>query len=465
MISNVGGAEVESAPYNLPHATHDPAQRAPPGTAMIATATDLALVRPLGLAAEREAQAATLLAQARHALAADPVWAWWVPGRIEVLGKHTDYAGGQVLNCAADVGLLVVARPRGDAVVRVRSKGQEVAMALQAGAQGAPGMATYVAAVVRRLARHFPGLDRGVDIGVAANLPAASGMSSSSALVIAVHLALAAANRLDARADFRAGLGSDEQLVPYLGCHESGAGCGAFPGEAGVGTSGGSQDHAAILLSRTGHLNQWSFAPFQRLGTVAWPERLELAVAVSGVLAEKSAAARTDFNEVAGRARAAGAAWNAATGRADASLGAAFLACGAPAVLAAIADPDLRQRAEQVASETTEIVPGAVAALACGDLRAFAALTARSQAMAVTHLRNQIPETRALADSAAAHGAVAASAFGAGFGGAVWAAFPRGADGPAAWLADYRRRFPQHAAVAALQRIAPGPGVTALETA
>ena len=432
---------------------------------MIASTTALALVRPLGLTGERAAQAAALLAQARHDLAAEPTWAWWVPGRIEVLGKHTDYAGGQVLNCAADVGLLVVARPRSDAVVRVRSQGQEVAIPLVAGAQGAPGMATYIAAVARRLARHFPGVDRGVDIGIAANLPAASGMSSSSALVIAVHLALAAANRLDARADFRAALGTEEELVPYLGCHESGAGCGAFPGEAGVGTSGGSQDHAAILLSRTGRLNQWSFAPFHRLATVAWPADLELAVAVSGVLAEKSAAARTAFNEVAGRARAAAAAWNAAAGRSDASLGAAFLACGAPAVLAAITDPDLRQRAEQVAIESTEIIPGAIAALAAGDTAAFGALAARSQAMAVTHLRNQIPETRALADGAAAHGALAASAFGAGFGGAVWAAFPRGGDGATAWLAEYRRRFPQHAAVAALQRIAPGPGVTALEPA
>ena len=53
-----------------------------------------------------------------------------VPGRIEVLGKHTDYAGGQVLNCATDVGLVAVARPRRDAIVRVHSNGQTIELPL-----------------------------------------------------------------------------------------------------------------------------------------------------------------------------------------------------------------------------------------------------------------------------------------------------------------------------------------------
>ena len=39
--------------------------------------------------------------------------AWWVPGRLEVLGKHTDYAGGRTLICAVPRGFAVAARPRG----------------------------------------------------------------------------------------------------------------------------------------------------------------------------------------------------------------------------------------------------------------------------------------------------------------------------------------------------------------
>ncbi len=430
---------------------------------MSAVATDLSVVRALGLGAEATERTATLLTQARQALGGEPAWAWWVPGRIEVLGKHTDYAGGQVLNCATDVGMVVVARPRRDALVKVRSLGQTVELPLAVTAVGQGGMSTYIAAVARRLARHFPGISTGVDLSIAANLPGASGMSSSSALVISVHLALAEANRLRERPEYRAGFANEEDLVPYLGCHENGAGYRQFAGEAGVGTSGGSQDHAAILLSRAGQLNQWSFSPFHRLSTVAWPNDLVMTVAVSGVLAEKTAAACAHFNRVADRVRAAAAAWNSASERNDASIGAAILTCDASTVLAAIRDPDLRLRAEQTIIETTEIVPGAVAALATGDTARFGTLTARSQAMAETHLMNQIPETIALVASAHVHGAVAASSFGSGFGGAVWAAFRRSDDGSTAWLADYRRRFPQHANVATLHHITPGPGATALE--
>lgn len=430
---------------------------------MSALAADLSTVRALGLGPLATEAVAGLLANARHGLEGEPTWAWWVPGRIEVLGKHTDYAGGQVLNCATDVGLVVVARPRRDAMVHIRSNGQALTLPLAVTATGSGGMSTYVAAVARRLSRHFPGISTGVDLSIAANLPAASGMSSSSALVIAVHLALAEANQLRERPEYQAGLATDEDLVPYLGCHENGAGYRQFAGEAGVGTSGGSQDHAAILMSQSGQLNQWSFSPFHRLATVAWPNDLILTVAVSGVLAEKSAAARGHFNRVADRVRAAAAAWNAASGSNDASIGAAILRTDPTAVLTAIRDPDLRLRATQTVIETTEIIPGAVAALRSGDLATFGALTARSQAMAVTHLQNQVPETIALVASAHSHGAVAASSFGAGFGGAVWAAFRRrDIDAADQWLADYRQRFPQHHAGSMLHRITPGPGATAL---
>ncbi len=39
--------------------------------------------------------------------------AFFVPGRIEVLGKHTDYAGGRSLLCAAEQGFCLVAAARG----------------------------------------------------------------------------------------------------------------------------------------------------------------------------------------------------------------------------------------------------------------------------------------------------------------------------------------------------------------
>ena len=48
-----------------------------------------------------------------------PTAAFWVPGRVEVLGKHTDYAGGRSLLAAISKGFAVVARTRNDATVRI----------------------------------------------------------------------------------------------------------------------------------------------------------------------------------------------------------------------------------------------------------------------------------------------------------------------------------------------------------
>ena len=52
-----------------------------------------------------------------------PRHAWWVPGRLEVFGKHTDYAGGRTLVAAVPRGFAVVASARADHEVRVRDAG------------------------------------------------------------------------------------------------------------------------------------------------------------------------------------------------------------------------------------------------------------------------------------------------------------------------------------------------------
>jgi len=107
-------------------------------------------------------------------------------------------------------------------------------------------------------------------------------------------------------------------------------------------------------------------------------------------------------------------------------------------------------RLEQLREECLEIIPGVVAALARGDLGEVRSLVARSQAGAELALRNQVPETRALVLAALAQGAVAASAFGAGFGGSVWGLVAR--DDAPAFLEDWRRlycrRFPERATAA-----------------
>jgi len=64
--------------------------------------------------------------------------AFFVPGRIEVLGKHTDYAGGRSLLCAMERGFAVLARPRTDAVVRAVDRVDAItARSVPAGPSGA----------------------------------------------------------------------------------------------------------------------------------------------------------------------------------------------------------------------------------------------------------------------------------------------------------------------------------------
>src|SRR6516225_1743281 len=123
-----------------------------------------------------------------------PEWAWWVPGRVEVFGKHTDYAGGQALVCAVTRGFGVVATPRRDRHVTVTDAWRGDSVLLLAGLDATPqrGWRHYVEVTLRRLARNFPGSAFGADIVLASDLPRASGMSSSSALVIAVATALGA---------------------------------------------------------------------------------------------------------------------------------------------------------------------------------------------------------------------------------------------------------------------------------
>ncbi len=109
---------------------------------------------------------------------------YFVPGRIEVLGKHTDYAGGRSLLCAAERGMYFAVAPRPDNRMRVADGrlGETAEFAIEPGLKARAGhWSNYPMTMARRLARNFPGKWRGVDIGLVGDLPLAAGMSSSSA--------------------------------------------------------------------------------------------------------------------------------------------------------------------------------------------------------------------------------------------------------------------------------------------
>ena len=313
-----------------------------------------------------------------------------------------------------------------------------------------------------------------MDIVFASDLPAASGMSSSSALVIAIFLALRDVNALEQDPVYRHAITSLESLGEYLGALENGRPFGAMEGGLGVGTLGGSQDQTAILCCRAGMLSRYSFCPVRAEGEFHSPADYSFVLAYSGVAAEKTASARLRYNEASLAVTEIVDIWNKATTRTDRCLGDAVTSgLDAPRSIrallaqresAAFSRQRLLDRFDQFMAETYDIIPKAADAFERSDLVAIGEQVARSQEGVERLLGNQVPETIGLVQLARERGAVAASAFGAGFGGSVWAfiATERAEDFAHEWSSAYADAFPDAAAHAEFMVTRPGPGAMRL---
>jgi galactokinase len=396
-----------------------------------------------------------------------PAHLWWVPGRLEVFGKHTDYAGGRTLVCAVPRGFAVAARPRADGIVRVvdAKRGDSLMLLPAADGPSFRGWRHYVEVVVRRLARNFPASAIGADVVIASDLPRASGMSSSSALLIGIATALLRVGGIKARDEWTTNIRDSLDTAGYFACIENGLSLGTLEGDAGVGTHGGSEDHAAIVAASSGHLSAFAFVPMRPIGSVRLPDDWSFVLAPCGVTASKTGGAMESYNRLSRGAEMLLELWNRVEPRA-ASLGSALgpdahVAGGASAadrlrnlVRASSVDgwsaEPLERRLDHFIREDAR-VPAALAAFGDGDRARVSAVSEESQADAETLLGNQVSETIALARSARERGAFAASSFGAGFGGSVWALVSR------TEAAAFARRWHPNAFVGA-----PGPSLTEL---
>lgn len=399
-----------------------------------------------------------------------PRRAFFVPGRIEVLGKHTDYAGGRTMVAAAERGFCLVVAPRRDGQIHVRDAARRQTAVFDLDPELSPRVrhwSNYPMTVARRLARNFPGALEGADIALASDLPSAAGMSSSSAMMVATFLALADVNRLEERPEYRDNIADLTDLAGYLGTVENGQTFGSLVGDRGVGTFGGSEDHTAILNARPGYVSQYRYCPVRFERAIPIPSGYVFAIASSGVAAEKTGAAMEKYNRASRLVSKMTELWRQATGRDDLHLADA-LASGADAVgrlmhVAQEAEPAeadaLLTRLEHFIAENEQILPAAGDALAGGDLARFGALVDQSQLAAEQLLGNQVRETVELASMARAAGAAASSAFGAGFGGSVWALIEQTAAERflTEWSERYRRRFPEHSGRAVFFTTAAGP--------
>ncbi|MEJ2202634.1 MAG: galactokinase [Gemmatimonadota bacterium] len=361
---------------------------------------------------EHEPDPGSLAAAFRESFGGTPTHLSRAPGRVNLIGEHTDYNDLPVLPMALQREVRLAFRARGDDIVRVANLSEEfhpVEFRIRPGIErSAPGhWGNYVKAPFDELARRVGALT-GFEGVVTSDIPVASGLSSSSALVNSVGLALSHVNELGMEA---------LELADTMA-----------EAERYTGTRGGGMDQAVSMAAEPGHASRIDFAPL-RIRNVAIPAEWRFVVADSGVRAEKSGKAQREYNlrrrqceealaRVAGRLRRGGIKERSEEGVGYPTL---LETVGSAALLAAgegVLSEDLFRRFRHVVTEARR-VELAETALAIADGATFGALMDASHRSLREDYAVSIPELDALVACARDGGAVGARLTGAGFGGCI----------------------------------------------
>ncbi|MCG5212018.1 galactokinase [Streptosporangium sp. KLBMP 9127] len=125
----------------------------------------------------------------REMFGADPQGVWHAPGRVNLIGEHTDYNDGFVLPFAVQWGVTAAVTPRADGIVRLSSLQADGPPLTLSELEAAEGWARYPVGVfwAMREAGHAVG---GADLLIDGDVPQGAGLSSSAALEVVVATAL-----------------------------------------------------------------------------------------------------------------------------------------------------------------------------------------------------------------------------------------------------------------------------------
>jgi galactokinase len=330
----------------------------------------------------------------------DPDGIWAAPGRVNLIGEHTDYNDGYVLPAAIGRRAVVAAGLRPDDILSCWSRQMEDRTEARLGDLGperASGWSAYPQGAAWALMRRGVSLG-GVDVVVDSDVPSGAGLSSSAALICAVAVALAELHGADLD-------GVELALVGQ---------------EAERGMTGapvGVMDHMAAMLGRTGHA---LFVDTRTLDHEAIRvdldrEGLRLAVIDTGVahrVADGAYGERRAACEDAARV-----------------LGVAALRDASVDGIDAAADrlgPTLLRRARHVVTENARVLE-AVRLLREGKPAEMGPLLAASHASLRDDFEVSVPELDVAVSASCQGGALGARLTGAGFGGSALALVPRAA--------------------------------------
>lgn len=186
-----------------------------------------------------------------------PDGVWRAPGRVNLIGEHTDYNDGLVLPFALPLGVSVAAARRDDGVIEVRSR--QAATPVTAPVDGGPvvaegwpadrAWAAYPVGVARVLREHGTG---GASLLIDSDLPQGAGLSSSAALECATALALCDLHGVEIDRPTLA------RLAQRAENEQVGVPCGLMDQAASLLCT---QGRALMLDCRTGLSSQVPFAP------------------------------------------------------------------------------------------------------------------------------------------------------------------------------------------------------------
>lgn len=169
------------------------------------------------------------------------------PGRVNLIGEHTDYNDGLVLPCAIDYRTVIVARPRDDRLVRVAAADydgavDEYSLDAPIARLAAPMWANYVRGVVDEMVRQGLPL-RGMDLAIAGDVPQGAGLSSSASLSVAVCRLFATLPGFEHLSPIDLALIAQRAENDFVGCK-----CGNMDQ---ISSAAGVADHALMIDCRS----------------------------------------------------------------------------------------------------------------------------------------------------------------------------------------------------------------------